>query len=78
MMGTKRNVTLIKTREEDKAQCYKFGSDLNDVIWLCGSDRAQQASLGDRGDLVYSSGGSRGRWTFHAYDKSTGKDDQSR
>ena len=71
MMSTKRNATLIDIREKDGAQCYRFGLDLNDVIWLCGSDRAQGTGLGDKGDLIYSSNGSRGRWTFHAYDKST-------
>lgn len=75
MMGTKRNATLIKIREEDGAQCYRFGLDLKDVVWLCGSDRAPEAKLGDKGDLVYSSDRNRGRWIFHAYDKSTGKDE---
>lgn len=69
MMSTKRNATLIKIREEDGAQCYRFGLGLNDVVWLCGADRAQGASLGEKGDLVYSSNGSRGRWTFHIKDE---------
>lgn len=68
-MSTKRNATLVKIREEDGAQCYRFGLDLNDVVWLSGSDRAQGVSLGEKGDLVYSSNGSRGRWTFHAKDE---------
>jgi len=72
-MGTKRNATLIKVRDADGAQCYRFGSNLSDVIWLTGPHRAQNVSLGDKGDLVYSSTGNQGRWTFYAYGMSADK-----
>ncbi len=69
MMNAKRNAELTKIRGEDGAQRYRFGPGLNDIVWLCGPDRAQGARVGDRGDLVYSSDGSRGRWTFRAKEK---------
>ena len=67
-MTVKKNVTLIKIRTEDGAQCYRFGPGLNDVIWLCGSDRAQKATVGDKGNLVYDLWGNRGKWTFCIYE----------
>jgi hypothetical protein len=64
-MNTKRDATLVEIRKEDGAQRYRFGPGRDDIVWLCGPDRPQGAKLGDKGDLVYSSDGSRGRWIFH-------------
>ncbi len=67
----KEDAALIEIREEDGAQCYRFGPGLNDIVWLSGRHRAQNVKLGDKGDLVYSADRTEGRWTFLAYDKST-------
>jgi len=58
------NVTLIKVRKEDGAQCYTWPNCGLNNVWLSGYNRASNVKVGDKGRLEYRATKSTGLFWF--------------
>ena len=59
-----KNVTLVEIDPRDGTQKYRYGEDVNGVVFLSGIDRASNVKIGDSGQLVYTHTPSRGYYVF--------------
>ena len=59
-------VTLVEIREGDGAQCYKWGDEWNESMWLCGWNCASNVKVGMKGRLVYRVTPQSGLYWFEA------------
>jgi len=61
------NAKLIEVRAGDGAQCYSWGENPNESLWLCGYNRARGVKVGTVGRLVYRSTQHSGLYWFESY-----------